>query len=65
MDVLHASHYLIIYFILFNKLLLFKTLKRDKKNYLEQPHMIPFLKEISERKNSFFIQEKENYKFQT
>ena len=52
-DVLHASHYLIIYFILFNKLLLFKTLKRDKKNYLEQPHMIPFLKKISERKTAF------------
>ena len=44
---------LFIYFILFNKLLLFKTLKRDKKNYLEQPHMIPFLNEISERKTAF------------
>ena len=44
---------LFIYFILFNKLLLFKTLKRDKKNCLGQPHMIPFLKEISERKTAF------------
>lgn len=30
-----------------------KTLKREKKNYLGQPNMIPFLKEISERKTAF------------
>ena len=48
---------LFIYFILFNKLLLFKTLKRDKKNYLEQPHIIPLLKEISERKTAFSFKE--------
>ena len=47
----------LFYFILFNKLLLFKTLKRDKKNYLEQPHMIPFLTEISERKTAFSFKE--------
>ena len=48
---------LFIYFILFNKLLLFKTLKRDKKNYLEQPHMIPFLKEFLKEKQLFHSRE--------
>ena len=35
------------------KVSVIKTLKRDKKDSLGQPHMIPFLKEISERKTAF------------
>ena len=51
-DVLHASHYLFILFYLINYYYL-RHLKEIKKNYLEQPHMIPFLNEISERKTAF------------